>query len=195
VALMSLSKYLVESRFLVTAIACLYAASAAGWVLNLARWHMASRTAVAFAIIGVLAFDLMRRGDAWRKELIFRRVYCYASSDPPDQFVRATVQTFTAGVPVFIALPGDISVVGPTIRLGLRVAMPDVAPHSVVVEEATPQTLSKYLRRFRGGLIGVEPQPALNQLIAASGLSIMSETPGPSIPKKNDRALHVLRVR
>lgn len=192
VALMSLSRYLIESRFLVTSIACLYASAVLGWILVLERCDLPLRVAIACALTGLLSFEQVRESDEWRAQLLRRRVYCYASSDPPDQFVRASVQAFTAGLPVLIALPGDVDVVAPTIRLGLRLAMPQVRPHDIVVEDT--KNLAKRLRKFPGGMIGVEADATLRQRIAASGLKITGETRGPAIPERPGRALQVVLV-
>ncbi len=195
VALMSLSNFLVESRFLTTFVVCLYTSAAAGWTLFLERSETAPRIAIASALLGLLVIDQAARTLEWKQQLVTRRVYGYISSEPPDRFVRATVKAFSAGQPVVIVLPEDIEVVAPTIRLGLRLALADVPPAAVKVDGGGTALLAKRLRRFPGGLVGVETDPAtLRRLAQEAGLKMVSQARGPAVPGHPDRALLISRV-
>lgn len=191
VALMTLSRYRIESRFLATMIGALMLAAILGWTLLLERRRGA---AVAAALIAVLVIDQARRNAQWNAMLAPRRVYGYASSDPPHGFVVATVRTFAQGQPVLIVLPRDIEVVAPTIRLGLRIAMPGVGPHEVVVRGGSQRRFAERLRKFGGGLVGVEADPAtLHRIAAENGMRVLSVARGPELPQ-GGRALLIARV-
>jgi hypothetical protein len=194
-ALMSLSSYPMESRFLSTLAVCLYTSAAAGWTLFIARGGTALRIAATSALLGVLMADQAARTPEWKEELAERRDYRYASSDPPDQFVRATVSAFRAGSAVLVVLPRDVYVVAPTIRLGIRLARKDLRPDAIDVEEGDTALLAKRLRRFPGGLVGIELDPgALQRLVEQSGLKVVSLARGPALPEHPDRTLLVSRV-
>jgi hypothetical protein len=196
VAVMALSSYRIESRFLSTMVVCLLTSAAAGWTLFAERRGTALRIGVSVVVIALLAGDQAKRASNWERELVQRRIYCYASSDPPDRFVRETVKAFSTGDPVVIVLPQDIEVVAPTIRLGLRIDMKDVGPDLVDVGRAGSETLfAKRLRAFPGGLVGADTDPAtLRRLIEANGLRVVSESSGPAIPGSADRSLRIARV-
>jgi hypothetical protein len=196
VAVMALSSYRIESRFLSTMVVCLLTSAAAGWTLFVERRGIALRIGVSAGVIALLVGDQSLRAADWQRELVTRRIYCYASSDPPDRFVRETVRAFSTGDPVVIVLPQDIEVVAPTIRLGLRIDMKDVRPDLIDVERRGSETLfAKRLRAFPRGLVGAETDPAtLRRLIEANGLRVVSESSGPAIPGSADRSLLIARV-
>ena len=192
IALMTLSKYRIEPRFLATMIAAMMLAAVIGWTLALERRWSAT---VGVALVAVLIADAIVRTPAWHEMMAKRRVYFYLSSDPPHGFVVATVAAFSQRQPVLIVLPRDIEVVSPTIRLGLRLAMPAVSPADVVVRGGGEQRFAERLGKFRGGFAGVETSPAdLQRLAAASGLRVESLTRGPVLPD-GSRALLVAHLR
>ncbi|HEU4522752.1 MAG TPA: hypothetical protein VFT12_12160, partial [Thermoanaerobaculia bacterium] len=166
VALMTLSKFRIESRFLSTFMVALVISAALGWTLTLARRATFLRIALGVILLAVIAGDVSSRQDEWEAHLARRRVYGYLSSDPPDRFVRATIEQFKAGLPVLILLPDDIDVVSPTIRLGLRLALPNVRPDRIEVRGGSIRRFEQRLRKFRGGLVGVETDPATLHRIA-----------------------------
>jgi hypothetical protein len=193
-ALMSLSKFSLEPRFLATPVLALFLSAALGWNLFLERRPPILRFLCAAALLGLLVGDQAFRSDEWAHERIRRRVYFYLSSDPPDGFVRATVKAFSQGHPVLIVLPPDRAVVSPTIRLGLRLAMPDVRPDTVIVRGGDLRGLSERLRRFPGGLVGAETDSAtLHRVVEESGMQVLSITAGPAL-QSGDRALVMARV-
>ncbi|HUP45311.1 MAG TPA: hypothetical protein VM779_07330, partial [Thermoanaerobaculia bacterium] len=140
------------------------------------------------------AAEQLARTDAWGQHLVRRRVYVYLSSDPPDRFVRATVQASARGEPVLIVLPREIQVVSPTIRLGLRLAMPDVRPDRIVVRGGDLRRFEERLRRFPGGVVGVETDPGtLDRIAREHGMRVVSFAPGPNVPG-TDRTLLVAQI-
>lgn len=194
-ALMSFSKFLVESRFLSTVVMAFFVSAAAGWTLFLERRRTALRIAGGSALLGVLISEQAAATVDWEQQLVRRRVYCYASSDPPDQFVRATVTAFSQGLPVLIVLPPDIDVVAPTVRLGIRLDLADVPPHAVEVKSGGTARLVQRLRRFPGGLVGMETDSAtLRRLVEKAGLEVVSEARGPLLPGHPERSLLIARV-
>ena len=194
VALMMQSSYRIESRFLATAAAALILAAVVGWTLLLERMPRPRRIALAAAVLVLLAVDQTLQNDEWKTAIAKRRVYGYLSSDPPASFVDETVRAFSRGEPVLILLPRDIEVVAPTVRLGLRIAMPNVRPDRVVVRGGGEQRLASRLRRFPGGLVGVEADEAsLRRVAAESGMDVVSVARGPSLPDGR-RALLIARV-
>ncbi|HUP46990.1 MAG TPA: hypothetical protein VM779_15900, partial [Thermoanaerobaculia bacterium] len=100
VALMSLSSFRIEPRFLSTMMAPLVLSAVLGWALLLERRPTAVRIAASVVLLAVVAAEQLARTDAWGQHLVRRRVYVYLSSDPPDRFVRATVQASARGEPV-----------------------------------------------------------------------------------------------
>jgi hypothetical protein len=192
VALMTMSAYRIESRFLATMIGAMMLAAVLGWTL-LAERRAVLLVAVA-AVAALLVADQVRRTDEWKTLLAKRRVYGYLSSDPPHGFVVATVRTFTRNEPVLIVLPPDIEVVAPTIRLGLRINMPDVRADRVVVRGGSERRLAERLRRFRGGLVGAAVEPELlRRLAAENGMRVLSVDRGPALPD-GQRSLLIARI-
>jgi hypothetical protein len=194
-ALMSLSTYPMESRFLNTLVVCSYMSAAAGWTLFVSRGGTALRIAASFALLGLLVTDQLLRTPEWERQLAVRRAYRYASGDAPHQFVLQTVNAFSTGPAVLLFVPHDLYVVAPTVRLGIRLAMRDVRPDAIDVEEGDTSLLAKRLRRFPGGLVGVETDPTiLRRLMEQAGLKVVSLTRGPALPDHPDRALLISRV-
>lgn len=194
-ALMSASSYLIETRFLATLAVCLYASAAIGWILFLERRELVARTVIATAFLALLIVDQALRMPGWTQQLRNRRVYGYASDEVADAFVRSTVHAFNAGVPLVIVLPPDLKVVAPTIRLGLRLPMPDVGPDDVEVDGGDIDLLRKQLRRFRGGLAGaVTDRATMARVAEEDGLRIVGYAPGPAVPGDARRQLLIARV-
>lgn len=194
VALLSLSQFRVESRFLTTAMVALWISATIGWALLLDRRRKTLRIAVAAAVIGVLGADETLRTAEWKQELVSRLPYDYRSDEVSDRFVRATVAAFRGGEPVVIILPPEIEVVAPTVRLGLRLAMPEVRPDRVVVRGGGLRQLEQRLPSFAGGFIGIDIDPlALQDVLTANGMRVVTITRGPAIPG-TDRSLLIGRV-
>jgi len=194
-ALMSFSHYAVETRFLATPAVCLYASGAAGWVLFLERFRAIPRIAFASALVALLIVDQTSRTAEWNRQLASRRVYGYASSEAPDAFVKATVSAFLRGQPVVIILPRTIAHLSPTIRLGLRLPMPDVGPDDVEVDGGDIESLAKRLHRFRGGMVGIDSDPAtLRRVIEENHLRLVNEGRGPALPDDSHRSLLIATV-
>lgn len=190
-ALMTLSSFRIESRFLSTIMIAFAISAALGWLLFLEH---RSRL-LPLAIVAIVIGDQVMRQPQWQDLIASRRVYGYLSSEPPDRFVRATIAAMNRGEPVLIILPRDIQVVAPTIRLGLRLAMPDVGPADVIVRGGGLRQFEERLRRFDGGLVAVETDAeTLRRLVAARNLHILSIERGPAVPG-TDRVLLIAVAR
>jgi hypothetical protein len=129
---MSLNRYPAEARFLGGLAPALFAAAAAG-VLALARRlpRLAGR-GFLLAVLVALAASLVASEAVWRSEADARATYRYPYDEAGQRAVAEALASASAGRPVRIALPADPAV-SPTVRLGVRLAWPDVAPSDVTV--------------------------------------------------------------
>ena len=190
IALMTISKYRIESRFLATMLGVFMFSSVLGWTLSFERRPRFFRIGMSVSLVLVLFADQARRTEEWDALLAKRRVYGYMSSDPPHGFVVATANMFAKGMPVLIVLPRDIEVVWPTIRLGLRVAMPDVSPHEVIVRGGDERRFAERLRRFDEGIIGAAvDEETLRRIAGENGKRVISVEQGPRLPDGQRRLL------
>lgn len=133
VLLMALDRFPSEARFLGCLAPALFAASAAGLVALSRRLPRVAGRALLVALVGALLASARAHEDAWTHETAFRATYRYPYDAEGEKAVASALASPPAGRPVRVVLPRDPAV-WPTVRLGIRLARPDLAPADVVVE-------------------------------------------------------------
>jgi len=84
-----------------------------------------------------------------------RKSYRYRYTPAEGHFVEQATDRLARGLPVLVILPEDVEVVQ-TLRLFLRMRMPDVAPADVFVMKGDAQELLGRLRGFRAGIVAFD---------------------------------------
>jgi hypothetical protein len=133
VLLMSLNRFPVEARFLGCFAPALFAAAAAGLIALAARLPRPVGRATLLAAVAALAATLVSHEAGWRREADSRATYRYPYDEVGRAAVAAALAAAPAAGPVRIVLPAE-PLVWPTVRLGIRLARPDVPPADVSVE-------------------------------------------------------------
>lgn len=135
VALLSLSGFRVEERFVGSLVPSLFAAAVAGLADLLGSRSAPARNLSAAVLVAMLAAARLKQERDWPATLAARAPYRY--SYPADE--RAFVLRSVASVrgdgqgPIRVVLPQEPEV-APTVRLLLRLQHRDLAPGDVVVE-------------------------------------------------------------
>lgn len=167
ILLMTISNFSAEPRFLASLMPVAFAAAILGWAILLADLPARPRGAVAGGLAIVVVFGLAaafsRAGD-----IESRKTYHYRYTIPEGRFLEEATPLLARGRPVLVVLPDD-SQVTPTLRLLLRLRMPDVPPDDVVVVQGNAGDLEGRARRFQEGLIAFDkrwPPPPNVQPVA-----------------------------
>jgi hypothetical protein len=136
VALMSLSHYPVEPRFLGCLAPCLFAAAVSGLAAGASSLGKRWREVGLAASVGILFLD--RSEARWRATTAARAVNRFSYGAEEIAAVEAAVAGASAGGRVGVRLPANPPI-WPTVRLALRLSRRDLAPIDVDVDvEAGP---------------------------------------------------------
>lgn len=154
ILLMTVSNFSAEPRFLASLMPVTFAAAILGWTMLLADLRPRFRGAVASALAIAVIFSLLAASSR-AAEIDSRKTYHYRYTTSEGDFLAAATPLLARGRPVLVVLPED-SQVTPTLRLFLRLRMPDVRPDDVIVVQGNAGDLTARARRFREGLIAFD---------------------------------------
>jgi len=161
------STYLAEARFIASLVPVVFAASVLGWVTVLAGMNGVRRGGLAAALGVALVFSVLS-ASARADDLEARKSYRYRYTPAEGDFVEQATDMLSRGQPVLVILPEDVEV-AQTLRLFLRMRMPDVAPADVFVMKGNQEELLGRLPRFRAGIVAFDKAWERPPSLAPSG--------------------------
>jgi hypothetical protein len=155
--LMSLNTFPLEARFLACVFPTMMVTAICGWVEVLGDRRCVSLRLVAAGMLVIIALVYVSEGRQWHDMMQRRARYRYAYPKEQSEFIAAMIEGAQSQGPIVISLPDDVWL-GPTIRLGLRLAHENVSPKEVVVEKKPLRELLGETERLRSGrlVIGCE---------------------------------------
>ncbi len=133
VLLMSLSRFPAEARFLGCLVPALFASSSSGLVAFAARLPRPVGRVALVAVIAALALALVPREADWQRGLDARATYRYPYDGEGEKAAARDIAESPRRGPIALVVPADPPV-WPTVRLGIRLSLSDVAPRDVVVD-------------------------------------------------------------
>jgi hypothetical protein len=154
IVLMTASRFTAEPRYIASLMAVLFAAAVLGWVQLLVRLRPRSQAATAVAL-SVVAMVSLVMCSVRAAEFKSRKTYHYRYTVPEGRFLETATPLLARKRPVLVVLATN-SEVTPTLRLFLRLRMPDVAPGDVVVVQGGASDLASLARRFPQGIIAFD---------------------------------------
>jgi len=196
IVLMIGSTYLAEARFVASLVPVVFAASVLGWTTVLAGVNGVRRSALTAALGIALVFSVL---SAWSRADDFeaRKSYRYQYTAAEGHFVEQATDMLSRGQPVLVILPEDVEV-AQTLRLFLRMRMPEVAPADVFVMKGNQQELLGRLQRFRAGIVAFDKAWERPPSLAPSGeipfpqgggRALLVTTKGPAVVSMSHRAV------
>ena len=133
ILLMALNTYPAEARFVGCLAPALFAAAAAGLVALASRLPRLAARALLLAVLVALGASFGAHEGAWRREVGARATYRYSWDEAEQRAVAAALaDTPAAGRAGKVVSPDPP--VWPTVRLGIRLARPDLPPADVKVD-------------------------------------------------------------
>jgi hypothetical protein len=182
VGLMAMSPFPVEARFLGCLLPSVCALSVASLLVVLGRLRPGVRAAAVAVTCAAVLVPAVAGRTAFSRELKLRAPYRYGYAPEDAAFALALEGALHGQSPIFVNTAG-MPAVGPTLRLGLRLAHPALAPGDVEVESLSIPRLAGDVRDAGPGPAQVAVEESLSaELEASPGLVVVGRRAGPLVP-------------